>query len=178
MSDVWLGKFKTILLMLFVYVFGSVFITIGAIPANLDGGTLLFIGMALIAIGSGGIKPCVAALGGDQFQMPEQASKMAKFFSIFYFASNAGSLLATAITPNLRTNVQCFGENDCYALAFGVPTILMAISIGTVIAHSGVFNLIIQILISSCVSNGKIIVYNQTNGWKYACQSHKMHYGT
>lgn len=131
LSDVWLGKFKTILIMLFVYAFGSLAITIGAIPAfNANGGVLLYIGMALIAVGNGGIKPCVAALGGDQFLLPEQASNMAKYFSVFYFASNAGSLLATATTPNLRTNVHCFGENDCYSLAFAVPTILMALSIG------------------------------------------------
>lgn len=132
LSDVWLGKFKTILLMLFVYTFGSLSITIGSLPSSsTNGGALLYIGMALIAIGNGGIKPCMQALGGDQFQLPEQASKMSKYFSIFYFASTAGFLLTTSITPNLRTYFNCFGENDCYPLAFAVPTVVMAISIGT-----------------------------------------------
>lgn len=130
LSDVWLGKFKTILSMLFVYALGSCIITFAAIPAFNSASVLLYIGMALIAVGNGGIKPCVAALGGDQFQLPQQATEMTKYFSVFYFASNAGSLLATAITPNLRAKIHCFGENDCYALAFGVPTILMAVSIG------------------------------------------------
>lgn len=29
---------------------------------------LAFVGLAIIALGTGGIKPCVSAFGGDQFQ--------------------------------------------------------------------------------------------------------------
>ena len=31
-----------------------------------------FIGLFLIAVGTGGIKPCVASFGGEQFKLPEQ----------------------------------------------------------------------------------------------------------
>lgn len=88
-----------------------------------------FIGLLLIAVGSGGIKPCVAAFGGDQFKLPMQAAQMATFFSIFYFAINSGSLISTFVTPILRNDVQCFGDNDCFSLAFGVPSVLMITSI-------------------------------------------------
>ena len=60
------------------------------------------IGLALIAIGTGGIKPCVSAFGGDQFKLPEQARQLQTFFSVFYFSINAGSLIRTVITPILR----------------------------------------------------------------------------
>jgi dipeptide/tripeptide permease len=33
---------------------------------------LSFIGLFLIAVGTGGIKPCVASFGGEQFKLPEQ----------------------------------------------------------------------------------------------------------
>lgn len=85
--------------------------------------------MVLIAIGYGGIKPCVAAFGGDQFELPEQSAQLATFFSAFYFAINAGSLISTLVIPILRQDVRCFDENDCYSLAFGVPGILMIVSI-------------------------------------------------
>jgi len=51
------------------------------------------------------------------------------FFSLFYFSINAGSLLSTFLTPILRNDVNCFGNSSCYPLAFGVPGILMVISI-------------------------------------------------
>lgn len=87
------------------------------------------IGLILISIGTGGIKPCVAAFGGDQFKIPEQAKMLATFFSLFYMSINAGSLISTTITPILREDVHCFGEEDCFSLAFGVPGVLMITSI-------------------------------------------------
>lgn len=86
-------------------------------------------GLSLIALGSGGIKPCVAAFGGEQFKLPEQAKQLATFFSLFYFAINAGSLLSTSITPILREDVDCFDMGDCFPLAFGVPAVLMIVAV-------------------------------------------------
>jgi len=34
------------------------------------------IGLALIALGTGGIKPCVSAFGGDQFEIPRQQKQL------------------------------------------------------------------------------------------------------
>lgn len=87
------------------------------------------IGLVFIALGSGGIKPCVAAFGGDQFKLPEQAKQIATFFSLFYFSINAGSMISTFVTPILRSDVHCFDNQDCYPLAFGVPAVLMVASI-------------------------------------------------
>ena len=88
-----------------------------------------FIGLGLIALGTGGIKPCVSAFGGDQFKLPEQERQLQTFFSVFYFSINAGSFLSTIVTPILREDVECFGDTTCYSLAFGVPAALMAIAI-------------------------------------------------
>lgn len=92
-------------------------------------------GLLCIAIGSGGIKPCVSAFGGDQFKLPEQLKQLAAFFSVFYFAINAGSLISTFLTPILRADMPCFGDMDCFPLAFGVPAALMSISIGISIIY-------------------------------------------
>ncbi|KAJ8283069.1 hypothetical protein COCON_G00055880 [Conger conger] len=139
-ADSWLGKFKTIIYLSIVYVIGHVVKSVGAIPDVGDSTThivLSIVGLVLIAFGTGGIKPCVAAFGGDQFE-EEHTEERRKFFSIFYMSINAGSVLSTVITPILRGDVQCFG-GDCYALAFGVPAILMIIATVVFIAGSGLY---------------------------------------
>lgn len=90
------------------------------------------LGLLIIAFGTGGIKPCVSAFGGDQFVRPQQDKQLEQFFSVFYFSINAGSLLSTFLTPILREDVQCFGDDSCYSLAFGVPAILMLIAVGKI----------------------------------------------
>lgn len=114
-------------------------------------------GLALIALGSGGIKPCVAAFGGDQFKLPEQAKQVATFFSLFYFSINSGSFISTAITPILRQDVNCFEADSCYPLAFGVPGILMCVSILIFIAGKFLYKIVppagnVVVLVSKCIS--------------------------
>ncbi|XP_067117840.1 solute carrier family 15 member 2 [Osmerus mordax] len=139
-ADSWLGKFKTIIYLSVVYVIGHVVKSVGAIPDVGDKTihiVLSMVGLVLIAFGTGGIKPCVAAFGGDQFD-EEHTSERRKFFSIFYMSINAGSVLSTIITPILRGDVQCFGQ-DCYALAFGVPAVLMVVALVVFISGSGMY---------------------------------------
>ncbi|CAB3386070.1 Hypothetical predicted protein [Cloeon dipterum] len=128
-ADSWLGRFKTILILSIVYAFGSVFISLSAIPSFLPPEAFTWLGLVLIGLGTGGIKPCVSAFGGDQFVVPEQEKQLQKYFSIFYLSVNGGSLLSTFLTPILREDVNCFGRDDCYSLAFGVPAILMVVSL-------------------------------------------------
>ncbi|XP_030031877.1 peptide transporter family 1 isoform X2 [Manduca sexta] len=129
-ADGWLGRFRTILYLSLVYAAGSVLISLTAMPpVGLPQLEFTIMALLLIAFGTGGIKPCVSAFGGDQFKLPEQERYLGYFFSLFYFAINAGSLISTFLTPILRADVHCFGDNDCYSLAFGVPGILMIVSI-------------------------------------------------
>ena len=60
--------------------------------------------------------------------MPEQERQLQTFFSVFYFAINAGSLISTILTPWIREDVECFGDDTCYSLAFGIPAILMLVA--------------------------------------------------
>lgn len=124
------GRFKTILYLSIVYLFGELILIFSSVIWNR--GTIsiatTFSGLLLIALGTGGIKPCICALGGDQFLAHEEKWRQS-FFSMFYFALNMGALISMFLTPMLRSEFQCVGRVDCYPLAFGVPCALMAVAI-------------------------------------------------
>ena len=129
LADQFLGKFKTIIYLSCVYVVGHIIKTVGTMTSypSIPHNELSLLGLFIIAVGTGGIKPCVAAFAGDQFKLPEQARELQRFFSIFYMSINMGSLLSMLIGPELRS-VSCMGEKDCYPLAFGIPALLMFIA--------------------------------------------------
>ena len=113
-SDGLLGKYKTIIFLSIVYCLGHFALSID----NTRMGLLL--GQGLIAIGSGGIKPCVSAHVGDQFGAANQ-QLLGKVFSWFYFAINFGAFAAMLIIPWL---LEHFGSS----IAFGVPGLLMLLA--------------------------------------------------
>ncbi|KAF7252396.1 Solute carrier family 15 member 1, partial [Varanus komodoensis] len=168
-ADSWLGKFKTIVYLSIVYTAGQAVLSISSINDLMDGNrdgvpdnvnvpvALSMIGLILIAFGTGGIKPCVAAFGGDQFE-DNQEKQRSKFFSIFYLAINAGSLISTIVTPILRGE-ECgiHTKQKCYPLAFGVPAALMAVALMVFIAGSRMYkkdkpqgNIMVQV--AACIT--------------------------
>ncbi|XP_069472793.1 solute carrier family 15 member 2 [Ambystoma mexicanum] len=171
-ADSWLGKFKTIIYLSLVYVLGHVIKSVGAIPTVGDYTVhvaLSMTGLLLIAFGTGGIKPCVAAFGGDQFE-EQHTHERSKFFSIFYLAINSGSLISTFVTPVLRGDVKCFGD-DCYALAFGVPAALMVLALVVFIGGSVIYKKNPpqgNILIDVC----KCVGFAIGNRWRHRSKDH------
>lgn len=114
-SDRFFGKYKTILSLSIVYCIGHLFLALFE-----DSQTGFYWGLGLIALGSGGIKPCVSAHVGDQFKASQKES-LQRVFDLFYFMINFGSTFSTIITP---WTLKAYGP----AVAFGVPGILMLIS--------------------------------------------------
>jgi proton-dependent oligopeptide transporter, POT family len=88
-----------------------------------------YCGLALIALGSGGIKPCVSALVGDQFDASRKAQAKT-VFAAFYWSINFGSLFASLFIPKILK-----AEWGGPRLAFGLPGVLMFIA--TVIFFAG-----------------------------------------
>jgi POT family proton-dependent oligopeptide transporter len=114
LADRFLGKYKTILSLSIVYCAGH--FTLAMDETRLG----LAIGLGLIALGSGGIKPCVSAHVGDQFGKTN-GHLLEKVFGWFYFAINLGAFVSTMLTPWLLAN---YGPH----VAFGLPGILMALA--------------------------------------------------
>jgi POT family proton-dependent oligopeptide transporter len=115
LSDKFLGRYNTILYVSLIYCVGNLTLALGV------GSTWgLYIGLALIAIGSGGIKPCVSAFCGDQFR-PEQSALLQKAYGLFYWSINFGSFFSFLTIPWLK-------DEWGYRIAFGVPGILMLVA--------------------------------------------------
>jgi POT family proton-dependent oligopeptide transporter len=113
-SDAFLGKYRTIFWLSLVYCAGSVVLALDHTRLGLT------LGLTLIAIGSGGIKPCVSSHVGDQFG-PDNQHLMSRAFGWFYFSVNFGSFFSILLIPWLLDN---YGPMP----AFGVPAVLMLLA--------------------------------------------------
>jgi POT family proton-dependent oligopeptide transporter len=114
-ADRLLGKYLIILWVSVLYCGGHATL---AVAGHTEWG--MYVGLALIAMGSGGIKPCVSANVGDQFTSAN-AHLIRGIYQVFYFSVNFGSFFATLLTPILYYKL---GP----AVAFGVPGILMGLA--------------------------------------------------
>jgi POT family proton-dependent oligopeptide transporter len=111
LSDAFWGKYRTIFWLSLVYCAGSLVLAFDHTRLGLT------LGLTLIAIGAGGIKPCVSAHVGDQFSAANQ-HLITRAFGWFYFAINAGSSVSMWIVPILLAKHGA-------GYAFGLPAALM-----------------------------------------------------
>jgi len=115
LADRWLGRYWTILSISLFYCLGHA--TLALFEGSRAG---LYTGLALIAIGAGGIKPCVSAFVGDQFG-PNQERALTKVYGWFYWAINLGAAFGFFVIPLVR-------QKAGYSWAFGVPGIFMGMA--------------------------------------------------
>jgi POT family proton-dependent oligopeptide transporter len=113
-ADIWWGKYLTIFRLSLLYCLGH------GVLAFWETRMGLACGLTFIAIGSGGIKPCVSAHVGDQFSEKERVL-IEPVFSIFYFSINLGAFISTLLTPYLL-------EHYSPSLAFGIPGLFMMLA--------------------------------------------------
>jgi proton-dependent oligopeptide transporter, POT family len=114
LSDILWGKYRTILVLSIIYCCGHLALAMDETRLGLS------LGLTMIALGSGGIKPCVSANVGDQFSEKNQ-HLLTKVFNYFYLAINIGSVVSVLLTPVLLREA---GPS----VAFGVPGALMIIA--------------------------------------------------
>ena len=109
-----------------VYVLGSSILALTSFGAYAWG---MYLGLFFIAVGTGGIKPCVSAFGADQFageygrrvSKPQVEKEVSQFFHLFYLSINIGSVASFILSPLFRTYIG-------YWMAFGMPAIFLCIA--------------------------------------------------
>lgn len=115
LADRYWGRYNTILWLSLLYTLGHACLAL--FEGHREG---FYLGLFLIALGSGGIKPCVSAFVGDQFTSENRAQARV-VFDAFYWIINFGSFFATLLIPLTLTRL---GPS----WAFGIPGLLMGLA--------------------------------------------------
>ncbi|XP_034693343.1 protein NRT1/ PTR FAMILY 8.1-like [Vitis riparia] len=183
LADAYFGRFWIIAIFSIIYFCGMVLLTMtasikGLRPSCDDNGcdptklqsAVCFIALYLIALGTGGIKPCVSSFGADQFDVNDEAEKKKKssFFNWFYLSINVGALIASSVLVWIQMNVG-------WGWGFGIPAVAMAIAVVSFFSGSRMYRLqkpggspltrICQVLVASTrkyhvkVPNDKSLLY-------------------
>ncbi|KAJ7964128.1 Protein NRT1/ PTR FAMILY 8.1 [Quillaja saponaria] len=137
-ADAYLGRYWTIASFSVIYVIGMTLLTLSASVPGLKPtchgkdnchatdteSAVCFLALYLIALGTGGIKPCVSSYGADQFDDADEVEKEHKssFFNWFYFSVNIGALIASSLLVWIQENVG-------WGWGFGIPAVTMAIAV-------------------------------------------------
>ncbi|KAG9453922.1 hypothetical protein H6P81_006826 [Aristolochia fimbriata] len=137
LADAYWGRYRTIFIFSIIYVIGMTLLTLSAsvpgIKPSCHGddchpkeiqSAVFFIALYLIALGTGGIKPCVSSFGADQFDDNDEKEKKTKssYFNWFYFSINIGALIASSVLVWIQMNVG-------WGWGFGIPAVAMAIAL-------------------------------------------------
>ena len=122
LADGLFGKYPVIIALSLFYCLGHGVLALMDVPemVGLEPRYLLYIGLTLIAIGAGGVKPCVSSHVGDQFGR-RNANLLEKVYGWFYISINVGAAISQLLTPWVLAK---YGAG----WAFGIPGVLMAIA--------------------------------------------------
>ena len=134
----------------------------------------VYLGLYLVALGTGGIKPCTSALGADQFDgadLVERATK-GSFFNWYYFCVNIGSLLSGSVLVWVQ-------EDIGWGVGFAVPMVLMVSGLAVFVAGRKVYRYkklgaspltrAAQVVVAA-VRNYRVVLPEDTSGIEHSRQ--------
>ncbi|AQK73799.1 protein NRT1/ PTR FAMILY 8.3 [Zea mays] len=133
-ADAFWGNYNTILVSLAIYLLGMILVTLSAfLPTDtvLGGSsvfgahTVAFVGLYLVAIGSGGVRSSLLTFGAEQFDDDNAADRENKlsFFSWFYLCVDFGPIVSGLFIVWIQ-------ENISWGLGFGISTACIALALG------------------------------------------------
>ena len=121
LADRLIGRYRMILYVSLFYCLGHGILATADLAESIEiRRWILFAGLFVIALGAGGIKPCVSAFVGDQADVSD-GKTMTRIYAAFYWSINLGSFFSFLVIPWVR-------QNWGYSWAFGIPGIFMALA--------------------------------------------------
>ncbi|CAH2066871.1 unnamed protein product [Thlaspi arvense] len=129
-ADVFLGRFRTIIISSSLYILGLGLLSFTAmLPSHSKDSnqlqvTLFFSSLCLIAIGQSGYKPCIKVFGADQFDGNDliEAKAKSSYFNWLMF----GCCISISATRLVSSYIQ---ENLSWSLGFGIPCVSMLLAL-------------------------------------------------
>lgn len=121
------------------------------------------LGVALI-----GLETAIMSFRGDQFKLPEQQAAFKKYVHIQYYLHNMSITFGYLLTPMLKSEIHCLGQQDCYCASFALSTVFSALS-ATIFACGKKFYKIrkptgnMMVLVSKCIFDALKIRYQNRN---------------
>ncbi|KAH9557241.1 hypothetical protein CY35_07G074900 [Sphagnum magellanicum] len=145
LADAYTGKYRMIIIGLCIYFLGLLFLTLAVSlpslkppqqPACASSGNceffsatqtqigFFYFALYLVSVGVGSVKPCLSALGGDQFDEDDEIERPLKrsFFNYWWFPIIGGSTIALTLLVYVEDHVS-------FGLGYGIPTAGLAIAI-------------------------------------------------
>uniref|UniRef100_A0A6N2MRA7 Major facilitator superfamily (MFS) profile domain-containing protein n=1 Tax=Salix viminalis TaxID=40686 RepID=A0A6N2MRA7_SALVM len=140
LSDTYLGRFRTLIFGSTASFLGMVVMSVTAGIPNLrplgcNGGSncqkpeywqlgVLYLGLGLLAIGAGGVRPCNIAFGADQFDTRTEKGRaqLESFFNWWYFSFTVALVIALTVVVYVQTNVS-------WVIGYGIPAVCLLFSI-------------------------------------------------
>ncbi|CAL4921679.1 unnamed protein product [Urochloa decumbens] len=133
-ADSYLGRYLTTMAFFTVYLLGMATMSISAsfLKGASSKSDVFFLGLYMMGIGAGGIKPCVSSFGADQFDGSSPAERLKKdsFFNWYFFATYIGSFLA-------GTAVVWVQDHYGWGIGLWLPTLFIALAIASFLLGSG-----------------------------------------
>mgnify|MGYP005993056015 CR=1 FL=1 len=180
-ADSKLGKFSTILSFSCVYVLGISALAITSIKSLTWG---MYLGLGLIALGSGGIKPCVSAFGAEQFGIGNFSPQdVSGYFMAFYASINIGSILSYIVTPFARRLAG-------YPIAFSISAVFLGLAIIVLVIPrksyihvpptGSMLKEVIGSIFTACKQNGGVVqtCSKSCAAWRVSCCGGQKHSGS
>ncbi|CAI8617674.1 unnamed protein product [Vicia faba] len=141
LADGYWGRYWTIAIFSMIYFLGMSILTISASlpslkPAECLGSVcppasplqyyLLYFGLYVIALGTGGVKACVSSFGADQFDDTDskERARKASFFNWYYFSIMLGATVSCSFIVWVQ-------DNAGWGLGFAIPALFMGLSVGS-----------------------------------------------
>ncbi|KAM0913422.1 hypothetical protein ACQ4PT_012192 [Festuca glaucescens] len=144
-ADSYWGRYRTMVVSCSVGVAGMIMTALSAyLPLFVKNGAsftssnmvsvqefVMFLGLYMIAVGLGGLRPCLMSFGADQFDDGDPLERVHKgsFFNWYVFNTNCASLIS-------RTAIVWLQDHYGWALGLTIPVAVLAVGLFCLVAAS------------------------------------------